>query len=40
VDEPLEEVALRPFAGPPRVFELLVRFEERAGPREREATLV
>jgi len=40
VDEPLEEVALVRRAGAPRVFERLVRLEERPGPRQREAALV
>ena len=40
VDEPLEEVPLRPIARPPCVLECLVGFEERAGPCQREAALV
>ena len=37
VHEPLEEVALRVSARPPRRLELLVRLEERAGTREGKA---
>ena len=40
VDEPLEEVALRLRAGPPRVLERLVCLEERAGSRQGEPPFV
>jgi hypothetical protein len=40
VDEALEEVALRVAAGAPRLFERLVRLEERSRPAQLEPAVV